>query len=64
MGDTIRITFKNGVPYNATLHPHGVFYPKDAEGAIYNDGTSGARCTPACHPAAIYLRLNSYLRRT
>ena len=41
VGDTIRVTFKNGVPHNTTLHPHGVFYLKDAEGAIYNDGTSG-----------------------
>ncbi|KAK9841799.1 hypothetical protein WJX81_003935 [Elliptochloris bilobata] len=41
VGDTIRLTFKNGVPHNTTVHPHGVLYPKDAEGAIYNDGTSG-----------------------
>ena len=24
------------------MHPHGVFYPKNAEGAEYNDGTNGA----------------------
>lgn len=24
------------------MHPHGVFYSKDSEGAPYNDGTSGA----------------------
>ena len=23
------------------MHPHGVFYDKDSEGAPYNDGTSG-----------------------
>ncbi len=44
VGDTIRVTFKNGVPYNTTVHPHGVLYAKDAEGAIYNDSTSGVRC--------------------
>ena len=43
VGDTIRLTFKNGVPHNTTVHPHGVLYPKDAEGAIYDDGTTGAR---------------------
>ncbi len=50
VGDTIRVTFKNGVPHNATLHPHGVFYLKDAEGAPYNDGTSGARAFALCNP--------------
>src|SRR5262249_58631916 len=24
------------------VHPHGVFYDKDSEGAPYNDGTTGA----------------------
>ena len=24
------------------MHPHGVFYDKDSEGASYDDGTSGA----------------------
>ncbi len=24
------------------MHPHGVFYDKDSEGALYDDGTSGA----------------------
>ena len=44
VGDTIKVVFKNntssGVPF--TMHPHGVFYDKDSEGAPYNDGTSGA----------------------
>lgn len=42
VGDTIRIIFKNNAPFPATLHPHGVFYEKDAEGAVYQDKTSGA----------------------
>jgi FtsP/CotA-like multicopper oxidase with cupredoxin domain len=42
VGDTIRVVFKNNAKFPATLHPHGVFYKKDSEGAIYNDGTSGA----------------------
>ena len=24
------------------MHPHGVFYKKESEGAQYNDGTTGA----------------------
>ena len=44
VGDTIKVVFKNNttsdIPF--TMHPHGVFYDKDSEGAPYNDGTSGA----------------------
>jgi len=61
VGDTIRVTFKNGVPHNATLHPHGVFYLKDAEGAPYNDGTSGARAP--CAPGAVLLGLCAEVTR-
>jgi FtsP/CotA-like multicopper oxidase with cupredoxin domain len=41
VGDTIRVVFRNngGRPYS--VHPHGVFYEKDSEGAPYADGTSG-----------------------
>jgi len=41
VGDTIRVVFRNngGRPYS--MHPHGVFYKKDSEGAPYADGTSG-----------------------
>ena len=42
VGDTIRVVFRNNAKFPATLHPHGVFYKKDSEGALYNDGTSGA----------------------
>jgi manganese oxidase len=41
VGDTIRVVFKNKTPFPASIHPHGVFYNKNAEGAPYNDGTSG-----------------------
>lgn len=41
VGDTIRILFRNNAHFPATLHPHGVFYAKDSEGAPYQDGTSG-----------------------
>lgn len=41
VGDTIKIIFKNNTHFPATMHPHGVFYLKDSEGAPYSDGTSG-----------------------
>ena len=42
VGDTIRVVFKNNTRYPASMHPHGVFYQKNSEGAQYDDGTSGA----------------------
>jgi FtsP/CotA-like multicopper oxidase with cupredoxin domain len=42
VGDTIRVEFKNNTRFPASVHPHGVLYEKDSEGAPYNDGTSGA----------------------
>jgi FtsP/CotA-like multicopper oxidase with cupredoxin domain len=42
VGDTIRVIFRNNAPFPASVHPHGVFYLKDSEGAPYADGTSGA----------------------
>lgn len=41
VGDTIRVVFRNNVGFPAGLHPHGVFYNKDSEGAPYVDGTEG-----------------------
>ena len=32
------------------MHPHGVFYDKDSEGAPYDDGTSGADKATAVPP--------------
>src|SRR4051812_20548616 len=41
VGDTIRVVFKNRTPFPASIHPHGVFYAKNAEGAPYNDAPWG-----------------------
>lgn len=41
VGDTIVVVFKNNANYPFSVHPHGVFYQKDSEGAPYSDGTSG-----------------------
>lgn len=42
VGDTIRVVFRNNGTHPYSMHPHGVFYTKDSEGAPYADGTSGA----------------------
>jgi FtsP/CotA-like multicopper oxidase with cupredoxin domain len=43
VGDTIKIVFRNNLKFPASLHPHGVFYEKDSEGAPYNDGVDPAK---------------------
>lgn len=40
VGDTLRIVFRNNAQRPYSVHPHGVFYNKDSEGAPYGDGTS------------------------
>ncbi|HEX9893467.1 MAG TPA: multicopper oxidase domain-containing protein [Gemmatimonadales bacterium] len=42
VGDTIRVVFRNLAGHPHSMHPHGVIYNKDSEGAPYADGTSGA----------------------
>ncbi|XP_068187172.1 ferroxidase HEPHL1-like [Antennarius striatus] len=39
--DIIVVHLKNFASRNYSMHPHGVFYEKNAEGALYPDGTSG-----------------------
>lgn len=41
VGDTIIVHFKNNTRFPFSMHPHGLFYEKDSEGALYHDGTSG-----------------------
>lgn len=41
VGDTIVVHFKNNASFPASMHPHGVLYRKDSEGAPYADNTSG-----------------------
>jgi manganese oxidase len=40
VGDTIKVIFKNNATHPFSMHPHGVLYQKDSEGADYNDRTS------------------------
>src|SRR5262245_25854063 len=42
VGDTIKVIFRNNCSFPASIHPHGVFYKKDSEGAGYDDGTARA----------------------
>ena len=42
VGDTIVVHFKNKANGTFSVHPHGVFYLKDSEGALYVDQTKGA----------------------
>uniref|UniRef100_A0AAR2L1U4 ferroxidase n=1 Tax=Pygocentrus nattereri TaxID=42514 RepID=A0AAR2L1U4_PYGNA len=41
VNDEIVVHMKNFASRPYSLHPHGVFYEKDSEGALYPDGTSG-----------------------
>ena len=42
VGDTILVVFRNNTRFPASMHPHGVFYLKDSEGAPYADGSAPA----------------------
>jgi FtsP/CotA-like multicopper oxidase with cupredoxin domain len=51
VGDTIRVVFRNHAGFPASMHPHGVFYKKDSEGAPYADGTTGGDTADDAVPA-------------
>jgi hephaestin len=38
VGDTIKVVFRNNASFAFSLHPHGVAYSRDSEGAMYGDG--------------------------
>ncbi|MGK2962954.1 MAG: multicopper oxidase domain-containing protein [Gemmatimonadaceae bacterium] len=45
VGDTIRVVFRNNSLQPVSVHPHGVFYDKDSEGASYcHDPIPNAPC--------------------
>jgi hephaestin len=48
VGDTIKVVFKNNGTHPYSMHPHGVLYEKDSEGADYNDNTTGNDKTDGC----------------
>jgi hephaestin len=42
VGDTIKVVFRNHGTHPYSMHPHGVFYAKPAEGALYSDSVASA----------------------
>jgi len=42
VGDTIVVHFRNNASFPASMHPHGVLYRKNSEGAPYADQTDSA----------------------
>ena len=55
VGDTIKVVFRNNASHPFTLHPHGVLYLKDSEGADYQDNTSGKeKADDSVAPGATY----------
>ncbi|KAI9592756.1 Cupredoxin [Syncephalis fuscata] len=46
VGDVIEILFRNMAKEAYSIHPHGVFYTPENEGALYVDATEGAGVRP------------------
>jgi manganese oxidase len=51
VGDTIKVVFKNLASRPFSMHPHGVLYQKDSEGADYSDSTGAADKTDGAVPS-------------
>ncbi|XP_049728930.1 hephaestin isoform X6 [Elephas maximus indicus] len=52
VGDIIQVVFYNRASQPFSIQPHGVFYEKDYEGTIYNDGTFEIYCQAGNHREA------------
>jgi FtsP/CotA-like multicopper oxidase with cupredoxin domain len=50
VGDTIKVVFKNNASRPYSVHPHGVFYEKASEGAMYADDVPDDQKTGAMVP--------------
>jgi len=48
VGDTIKVVFKNNATRPYGMHPHGVDYAKDSEGANYNGGSGDMEDRGGC----------------
>ncbi|XP_060755917.1 ferroxidase HEPHL1-like isoform X2 [Neoarius graeffei] len=56
VGDVIKVHLKNFASRHYSIHPHGVLYKKDSEGAWYPDGTSGVnKSDDAVAPGQAYM---------
>ena len=61
VGDTIKVIFRNNGSHPFSMHPHGVLYQKDSEGADYNDGPAApTRPMVACPQAQLTLIRGKY----
>ena len=55
VGDTIKVVFKNDTHLHLSVHPHGVFYRKDSEGAPYQDGSPRSeKADDSVAPGGVY----------
>ena len=55
VGDTIKVVFKNNATRPYSMHPHGVSYKKNSEGAAYLDGSSDKeKGDDAVAPGTVY----------
>jgi len=55
VGDVIKVYFKNNTKFFCTMHPHGLFYGKDSEGALYGDDSAAeAKKGDAVPPGQTY----------
>jgi manganese oxidase len=56
VGDTLRVVFRNNASHPFSMHPHGVFYTKDSEGAPYDDGTAdGSKADDGVPPGGTHV---------
>ncbi|XP_012863378.2 hephaestin isoform X3 [Echinops telfairi] len=52
VGDNIEVVFYNRASQPFSIQPHGVFYEKDYEGTVYNDGIFEIYCQEGNHREA------------
>ncbi|KAI8330583.1 Cupredoxin [Chlamydoabsidia padenii] len=54
VGDTLVVHVRNQAKYNYTMHPHGVFYDFEMEGAVYKGATEDSYVPPGGHHTYVW----------
>ena len=54
VGDTIKVVLRNSTSFPVSLHPHGVAYERDSEGAMYADGMEHPEANGLVPPAKMH----------
>lgn len=54
VGDTVKIVFRNNGSHPYSMHPHGVIYEKESEGAGYSDNITAVRKGNAVPPGETF----------